>query len=64
MAYKVVCDYISIYGFFANIGIIKKADEVILYKAEGSLFDKLWITFFRFLNVIFLRKKVAIKATN
>ena len=64
MVYKVVCDYISIYGFFVNIKKFRKADEVVLYKAEESLFDKLWITFFRFMNAIFLRKQVAIKAIN
>ena len=64
MIYKVVCDYISIYGFFVNIKKFRKADEVVLCKAEESLFDKLWITFFRFMNAIFLRKKVAIKVIN
>jgi hypothetical protein len=64
VAYKVVCDHISIYGFFVNIKNFRKADEIVLYKAEESLFDKLWITFFRFMNAIFLRKQVAIKAIN
>jgi len=64
MGYKVVCDYISIYGFFANIKIIRKADEIILYKAEASLLDKHWITLFRLLNVILLRKQFAIRIIN
>jgi len=61
MVYKVVCDYISIYGFFVNTKKFKKANEIILYKDEASLLDKLWIAFFRYLNLIFLRKQITIK---
>jgi len=64
MVYKVVCDYISIYGFFVNIRSLKKANEIILYKAEGSLSDKFWITLLRFLNVIVLRKQITIETIN
>ena len=64
MVYKVVCDYISIYGLFVNIKNIKRANEIILYKDEASLLDKLWIPFIRFLNVICLRKPFTIKTIN
>ena len=64
MVYKVVCDYISIYGFFVNIEKLKKANEIILYKDEASLLDKIWIPFFKLLNIICLGKPFTIKTIN
>ena len=60
MAYKIICDYITFYGFFKNLRIFKKANEIILYKSDKSLIDIIWIASFRLLNFIFLRKQFSI----
>ena len=55
MSYNVVCDFISIHGFFRNLGSLKRADSIILYRLEKSFFDKVWITVFKYMNRVFLK---------
>ena len=61
MSYNVVCDFISIHGFFRNLGNLKRADSIILYRHEKSVFDKVWITVFKYMNRVFLKKKYKVK---
>ena len=57
MSYKVVCDFISIHGFFRNLKMLRRANSIILYRLDGSLFDKVWIAVFKYMNRVFLKKK-------
>ena len=61
MSYNVVCDFISIHGFFRNLGNLKRADSIILYRHNKSSFDKVWITVFKYMNRVFLKKKYKVK---
>ena len=61
MSYNVVCDFISIHGFFRNLRNLKRADSIILYRHEKSVFDKVWITVFKYMNRVFLKKKYKVK---
>jgi len=61
MSYNVVCDFISIHGFFRNLGSLKRADSIILYRLENSFFDKVWITVFKYMNRVILKKKYKVK---
>ena len=61
MSYKVVCDFISIYGFFRNLKKLKRADSIILYRFERSFFDKAWIAVFKYMNRVFLKKNYEVK---
>jgi len=61
MSYNVVCDFISVHGFFRNLRNLKRADSIILYRRDKSLHDKVWVAVFKYMNRIFLRKKYKVK---
>jgi len=61
MSYKVVCDFISFHGFFRNLKNLKRADSIILYRHNKSSFDKVWITVFKYMNRVFLKKEYEVR---
>jgi len=61
MSNKVICDFISIHGFFRNLRNLKRADSITLYRLEKSFFDKVWIAVFKYMNRVFLKKKFKVK---
>jgi len=61
MANKVICDFVSVFGFFSNFRKLKKADDILLFQMNKAFVDKIWIKCFKILNHLLLRKTYSIE---